>query len=87
MSSSLTSPAKSKEKLKPEVLAYRFSYNISGCIYGGMAELVDALDLGSSVERRDGFESLYLHQRRCFTSQNILFPKGAARTPAPDMGP
>ena len=26
-----------------------------------MAELVDALDLGSSVERRDGFESLYLH--------------------------
>ena len=30
--------------------------------YADMAELVDALDLGSSVARRDGFESLYPHQ-------------------------
>ena len=32
-------------------------------MFAGMAELVDALDLGSS-ERSWGFESLYPHQRR-----------------------
>lgn len=31
--------------------------------FADMAELVDALDLGSSIARCDGFESLYPHQR------------------------
>ena len=35
-------------------LSVPFLVNISGRTYGGLAELVDALDLGSSVERRAG---------------------------------
>lgn len=38
-----------------------FLVNISGRIFGDMAELVDAPDLGSGPARGDGFESLYPH--------------------------
>ena len=36
-----------------------FLVNISGRIYGELAELVDALDLGSSTARRKGSSPLF----------------------------
>ena len=51
-----------------------FLVNISGCIYGDMAELVDAHDLGSCVERRDGFESLYPHHERFYERKMKMKP-------------
>ena len=44
----------SKEKLKPEVLEYRFSYNISGLIYPGVLELGYIAVLEAAAERIKG---------------------------------
>lgn len=42
-------------------------------MFAGMAELVDALDLGSS-ERSWGFESLYPHHTRIKRTREIILP-------------
>ena len=42
-------------------------------MFAGMAELVDALDLGSS-ERSWGFESLYPHHTRIKRTREAILP-------------
>ena len=41
-----------------------FLVNISGCIFGELAELVDAHDLGSCIERCKGSSPLFPTNRR-----------------------